>query len=359
MIDTLSGGGAEQVMLRLAEKLMALGHSIIFCVIRPVVSYEIPHPIKPIFIYDSGVHKGIKYFYYRRTAHKLQNILDRLNAEQPIKAILSNLPETDRITRHIKGYRTFYCIHNSFYHSQISNKKNPIKRWLKKHQLRQIYNGKHLIFVSNGAKEDLEQNVGVITASSHVIYNPFPIKKIQKLAAAHAVDYQNYFLHIGRFNHQKRHDKLLKTYADSGLTNPLLLMGEGSIEQTNDIKQIIHQFGLEDKIIITGFKQNPYPYIRHANALLLTSDYEGLSNVLVEALICGTPVVSYDCPSGPKEILAGKLDEYLIPFNDLAAFSEKMRAIAANPRRIPTEMANLDRFEANHIAKQYLNVLDL
>jgi len=354
VIDTLTGGGAEQVMLRLASALIELGHAVKFIVIRPLVSHTVPEIIEPVFVHGTDQSRGIKWFYYRRTAQKLQMILDKVNADQAITAILSNLPETDRIARHIKGYRVFYCIHNSFYQSQIANKNSRIKRWLKKSQLRQIYNGKDLIFVSNGAKEDLERQVGVKPASSHVIYNPFPIKTIQELAAAHPVEQQNYFLHVGRFSQQKRHDKLLRIYAESGLTNPLLLMGEGTIEQTNKIVRLIHEFGLGDKVVITGFKPNPYPYIRQANALLLTSDFEGFSLVLVEALICGTPVIAYDCPSGPCEILTGPLAEYLVPFDDSYAFGEKLKQLAANPCRISAEMANLNRFEARHIAKQYV-----
>lgn len=357
VIDTLSGGGAEQVMLRLASTITAMGHCVKLIVIRPMVSHKIPDGIEPIFVHGAEKQRGLKFLYYRQTANDLKKILDGLNTTQPIDAVISNLPETDRITRHLRGYRVFHCIHNSFSHSQIDTKKGLIKRWLKKNQLQNLYNGKHLIFVSGGAKEDLEQNVGVKPASSRVIYNPFPIKEIQQLAEAHPVDYQNYFLHLGRFNRQKRHDKLLQIYAESGLTNPLLLMGEGTVEQTGAIKQLIHKYGLENRVVITGFKKNPFPYIRHAIALLLTSDYEGLPTVMIEALLCGTPVVSYDCPSGPKEILADNLNEFLIPFNASAAFIAKIKALAENPQRIPPGAAGLERFDANHVAEQYIKRL--
>jgi glycosyltransferase involved in cell wall biosynthesis len=354
VIDTLSGGGAEQVMLRLAATLIAQGHKVKFIVINPIVSHSIPHDIELIFVRKPGLRRGWKWLYYRRTANELQKILDDLNAQQPIVALLSNLPETDRITRHLQDYLVFHCIHNSFYQSQLKNKKGRIARWIKKKRLQLIYNNKQLIFVSEGAKEEFEQLIGIIPASSQVIYNPFPLTEIQHLTNAHPIDYKNYFIHVGRFNRQKRHDKLLQIYAESGLTNPLLLIGEGNAEQTNDIKQLIHRYGLENQVVITGFQQNPFPYIHQAIALLLTSDYEGLPTVIIEALICGTPVVSYDCPSGPREILEGSLREFLIPFDDSAKFIDKLTALAANPRRVSPEDANLNRFEATNIANQYI-----
>jgi glycosyltransferase involved in cell wall biosynthesis len=149
----------------------------------------------------------------------------------------------------------------------------------------------------------------------------------------------------------------LHIYAKSGLTNPLLLMGEGTPEQTEEIKRLIHHYNLEDRVVITGFKQNPFPYIHQALALLLTSDYEGLPTVIIEALICGTPVVSYDCPSGPREILNASLSEFLIPFDDSGAFIDKMKALAASPRRISPENADLNRFEAINIANRYAGIL--
>lgn len=354
VIDTLSGGGAEVVMLRLASTLNTMGHDVALIVINPIISHQMPENINITFVNPAGTKRGIKYFYYRRTAKALQKMLDELSKNQPIHAVLSNLPETDRITRHLKRFPVFHCIHSSFYQSQVKNKKSPFKRWLKKKRLQNLYNDKHLIFVSAGAQADLEQNVGVKSASSHVIYNPFPINTIQFLADQHSVQYQDYFIHVGRFNAVKRHDKLLKIYAESGVANPLLLMGEGSNKQVDDINNLIRKHGLTDRVIVTGFKQNPFPYIRNALALLLTSEFEGLSNVIIEALICGTPAVSFDCPSGPKEILKGDLHEFLIPFDNAEAFAAKIQELSQMPRRVSPESAQINRFEATLIAKQYI-----
>lgn len=344
-------------MLRLAATLKEMGHNVKLIVISPRVSHQVPDNLNITFVNEAEQKRGIKYFYYRRTAKSLQTLLDKINQTQPIDAILSNLPETDRITRYLTRYPIFHCIHNSLYQGQIKNQKSRFKRWQRKKRLQALYNNKHIIYVSAGARLDLEQHAGIKPASSHIIYNPFPIAEICRLSEEHPVKYRDYFIHIGRFNRQKRHDKLLRLYAESGVNNPLILMGEGSDEQIDEVKQWIKQYGLEERVIISGFSKNPFPYIRHASALLLSSDFEGFGNVLVEALICGTPVISFDCPSGPKEILTGELQEFLIPFDDTAAFIEKIRQLARNPRRIKPETAQINRFAAGAIANRYLDVI--
>lgn len=354
IIDTLSGGGAEQVMLRLASTLINQGHQVKFIVVNPVISHSVPKEIALIFVHNADYVRGFKLTYHKRTAKKMQKILDQLNHQQPIDALISNLPETDRITHYLHNYKVFHCIHSSFYHGQVKNKKNHIKRWIKQKKLQNLYNNKHLIFVSEAAKNDLLDRVNVKPTTSTVLYNPFPISEIQQLSLEHPVEYQNYFLHVGRFNRLKRHDRLLRNYAESGLTNTLLLMGEGNPHELDKVKRLISDYGLDKIVVITGFKQNPFPYMHHANALLLTSDYEGLPTVVIESLICGTPALCYDCPSGLNEILIGKLNEYLIPFGDSIAFKNKLQHLANTRLRISPEQSFLDRFDARKIAHQYI-----
>jgi glycosyltransferase involved in cell wall biosynthesis len=357
LIDTLSGGGAEQVMLRLATAFIEQGHQVKFIVVTPVISHRIPKNMELIFVHDEEHTRGFKLTYYKRTANKLQKILDKLNSFQPIDALLSNLPETDRITHYLHGFHIFHCIHNSFYHGQVKNKKGKLNHWIKKKKLQRLYNNKHLIFVSKAAENDLLKLVNVKPTSSTVLYNPFPIKEIQKLSLEHTVPYNNYFLHVGRFNRQKRHDKLLKIYAESGLTNTLILMGEGNTGEIVKIKQLISHYNLDNRVVISGFNQNPFPYMYHANSLLLTSDYEGLPTVVIESLICGTPTLCYDCPSGLNEILTESLQDYLIPFDNSILFTEKLKYLAKNPQRISTDKSFLDRFDAKNIATQYITKL--
>lgn len=357
VVDSLTGGGAEQAVLRLVSALIGLGNKVRLVSINPQVSYAVDSKIEVFYLNQPTTKKGIRYFYYRRTARALQKLLDQWSKQSPIHALLSNLPECDRIVQYVTGYPTAYCIHSNLYQAYVRTRNSPIKRILKIRQLRRLYDNKHLIFVSNGAMADMLHHVGIRPASARVIYNAFPIKEICQQVDEYPVQYQNYFIHVGRFNKLKRHDKLLRMFAESEVTESLLLLGEGDAEQTSTVLGLIKQNGLEGRVVICGFNKNPFPYIHNAVALLLTSDYEGLPNVLIEALICGTPAIAYDCPSGPREILDGELKEFLISFDDSIAFVDKLRQVSRDRPRIPADSAGLIRFDEFAIAGRYIETI--
>ncbi len=114
---------------------------------------------------------------------------------------------------------------------------------------------------------------------------------------------------------------------------------------------MISRRGLSDRVSVAGFQANPYPWIRGADLLILCSDHEGLPNVLVESLICGTPVVSTDCPSGPREILASDFPESLVPRGDAAALANAIeRNLAAT---VNIDEVDLSRFGKANAARAF------
>jgi glycosyltransferase involved in cell wall biosynthesis len=102
---------------------------------------------------------------------------------------------------------------------------------------------------------------------------------------------------------------------------------------------LIAQAGLERRVTVADFQANPYSWMAGAELLVLCSDHEGLPNVLIEALACGTRVVSTDCPSGPREILRGELARGLVPCGDVAALAAAMQSALAAPRPEPEAVA--------------------
>ncbi|MGR9036447.1 MAG: glycosyltransferase [Gammaproteobacteria bacterium] len=357
LIPSLAGGGAEKIILRLAEGLSNQGHKISIILLHPQISYRVPENID-LQILKTKKKKGLdKLTYYWRASRELQSIIDNKNKVSPVDLVISNLPEMDRVAWYLRFKNVYYCIRNSLYQGYVAQN-NGLKKIHNTIKLKRLYNGKKLVFISEGTKRDMLVNLRVTPLQSPVIYNPFPVQRIWELASLPLQrDLGDYFIHVGRFNQQKRHDRLLRLFAQSAVNDRLLLLGEGNDGQKKKITQLIQDYSLSEKVVAMDFQENPYPYIKNAKALMLTSDYEGLGNVLIEALLCGTPVISFDCPSGPSEILSSEFPESLIPMDDENKFVERLIKLSTKPERVTVSAAFIERFDENEIYRSYTELL--
>lgn len=147
------------------------------------------------------------------------------------------------------------------------------------------------------------------------IYNSVDLDKIHLLSQESiALDYQ-YIIAVGRMasDNVKQQDVIIKAYHNSGLPQKnikLVLLGDG--EYKNNLKKLVAGLQLTDKVVFIGFKANPFPYIKNAKFLVLASKYEGFPNVIIESFACETPVVSYDCQTGPSEVINHKQNGLLV-----------------------------------------------
>ncbi len=203
--------------------------------------------------------------------------------------------------------------------------------------------------VSEGVRKDLVDELGLSDSNVIRIGYPFDFDAIRRQSQEKVDGFPEdpYTIHVGRFAAQKRHDLLLDTWCALPDAGRLVLLTRSD----PSLEQMIAERGLQGRVQIAGFQPNPYPWIRKARLQVLCSDHEGLPNVLVEALVCGTPIVATDCPSGPKEILTGPLAPFLVPMGDVTALG---RAIT-EALRDPPSLTDLDltRFEGGKVAEQY------
>lgn len=355
----LYGGGVERVTLSLARALSKLNCRV------EVVLFNNEQLNLDAKNFNFGVH------IINRRKHPILSIQDVKNATA-LKAkiteirvdfdlIVSNSFELDRICNKANLKNTHYCLHNALsgvIKSRFNGKKGLIATLRRKHHThlrKKLYTGQNLISVSKGVEQDLIK-FGVRPKTLRTIYNPFDFDSIQQQANAHLVKEQNYIVHVGRFCRQKRHDILIKAYQQSGVKQKLLLLGDHSIGTGKDMQQLVDKLGLQDQVVFKGWVENPFPYIKNAQALVLSSDYEGFGMVLVEALALKTPAISTNCASGPNEILIDELSSFLSPVQDVGALAKNIKCIVNTPVQITKKYT--DRFDEKNAAKQYLSLCD-
>lgn len=316
VIDGLGGGGAERVALTQATAFQKIGYDVTLVLLKSKIEYSIPDGIQ-IMVLKS--HKDL---------NGLSKIIERAKLSGGVACVLSHLPRADKLVSRLRLRCSVLFVHNNMSSYWVKNKKG-LSRWNVVRKIRRIYSGAKVACVSDGVKNDfISLNIHVPLIET--IYNPFNIEDIKNKSREYDPGINgDYVLHVGRFDPQKRHDILLEAYRRANLSVPLVLLGKGDSEP--EIRKKVIELGLSDKVIFAGFSANPYPWMRRAKFLCLSSEYEGLPTVLIESLICGTPIVSFDCPSGPKEILIGDLRQYLIPYMDIDAMANGMERLLACP----------------------------
>ena len=221
-----------------------------------------------------------------------------------------------------------------------------------------------LLAVSQGAAEDLERFAGLTPGTVHAQYNPIVANATHETPAAtperatawwHGNHHK--LLAVGTLKAVKEFPVLLQALAQLRKTVDarLLILGEG--EERRALEDMIRELGLEDAVELAGFVSNTEPYYAHADLFVLSSDHEGFGNVIVEALAHGTPVVSTDCPSGPREILQDGNYGTLVPVGDVEVLARAMQdSLQATHDHAALKLRARD-FAVDTIADQYLDHL--
>jgi glycosyltransferase involved in cell wall biosynthesis len=341
VITNLQGGGAERAILNLAGAIGARGHDVKIVLLENRVDYAVPPRVSLHPIVGAGRPISTGWIGKRVAAWRLRRWASRQAANERPDLIISTLPFTDEVVQSAGLKRVWFRIANTL-SAEIAELElaQPEKAKRRLARYRRLYGNQNIIAVSQGVAADLRDGLGIQNARIVTVYNLFDLEEIRRLATVPepALPAEPYIIHAGRFVRQKRHDVLLDAYAAAGLPHRLVLLTKPSAE----LDTLIRSKGLSGRVIIAGFQKNPFPWYANAAALVLSSDFEGFPNVLVEALACGTPVVSTDCPSGPSEILTGTLARYLSPCGDSQALARNLvSAIEEQPR---IESSNLARF---------------
>jgi glycosyltransferase involved in cell wall biosynthesis len=349
VIDSLRIGGAEKVTLTLAQGFINHGYRVDIIICDNSIEFDIPDNIN-LHILDFKK----SFLDYYRYSKKLHNMVDLIKKNNNIDfdLIIVELQKSVRLMKNYKHKNIYYAIQSNLAQSSIKNRKG-LKLFLRKRKLQQIYNNLNIITCSNGIKDDLLEIVNIKPKSIQTIYNPVDTDEVKKLSKEfNQFKETNYIVHVGRFAKVKRHDILIQAFKKADIDAKLILVGDG--EEKENIITIIKKLHLEDKVIMTGHVQNPYPLIRDAKLLVLSSEYEGLPTVLIEALTLNTHVVSTNCISGPSEILIDDLSKYLVKVNNIDELSKMIKQVYTLEYNIPSHIIN--NFELNNIISQYKTI---
>lgn len=182
-----------------------------------------------------------------------------------------------------------------------------------------------VITVSRAMQEALQSKTGLQNICC--IYNPIDTRLVQEQAKhpiPPALTDTPFIVAVGRLETQKRFDRLLDAFSATRAHQHcrLLIIGEG--KQRKSLEQQIATLNLQNRVELCGFDDNPYRYMAKAEFLVMSSDYEGYPLVLIEALVLGCPVVSTDCPTGPREIIQQGVNGLLVETDNTAALADSI-----------------------------------
>lgn len=358
-LPSLTGGGAERVMVTLANAFAAQGYTV------DLVLATASGP------YRKNVSRGVRVvdLAARRVLFSLPALVRYLRRERP-RAMLSALHHANVVAvwaRQVARSPTVLVVseRNTLTASPISAKKRavPSRLWLMKHTYPRA---DRVVAVSQGVAEDLVSAIGLRREHVQVIYNPVVTDEILRLSGEPVrhpwcvPGAPPVILAAGRLTEQKDFSTLIRAYAlvRERRLGRLVILGEG--EERGALEALIARLGLEDDVSLPGFVDNPFAWMRQARLFVLSSRWEGLPSVLIQAMACGTQVVSTDCPSGPAEILENGRWGRLVPVGDPEALASAIRAaVDDDEAERPDVEARASAFGLDPSVRGYLDALGL
>lgn len=221
-----------------------------------------------------------------------------------------------------------------------------------------------VVAVSKGVADDLARIIGLPRGRIDVVYNPIDAGQVQRRSlepVGHPwfrVGEPPVILGVGRLTMQKDYPTLIRAFARLREKREarLVILGEGELRGA--LQELIADLGLSESIALPGFVDNPFAWMRAADLFVLSSAWEGLPGVLIQAMACGTRVVSTDCPSGPAEILENGQWGRLVPVGDVEALVQAMGASLDDPAP-PDVVRRVADFSIEKAVEGYLQALQV
>ena len=354
-LPSLRGGGAERVMINLARGFSEQGLKVDLVLAKAEGPYlcQVPPEVRVIDLHSD------------RVLRSLPELARYMGRERP-EAILSALNHANVVTIWASKLSRVPCRVVVSVHGTLSPSiayDAGLRRRLIPNLIGIFYPwADEIVAVSSGVADDLSKITGLQRERIQVIYNPVvgpELLEKAKEALNHpwfAPGEPPVILSVGRLTKQKDYSTLIRAFALVRQEHParLMILGEG--EERPKLEALVRELGLDDDVSLPGFVDNPYAYMARSAVFVLSSVWEGLPNVLIEAMAVGTPVVSTDCPSGPAEILERGEWGRLVPIGDVEEMATAIIATLNDPNH-PDVSKRAQHFGVEKSVQAYLEVL--
>lgn len=351
----LRGGGVERVIINLARGFVEQGLSVDLVLVREEGDFLslIPPEVRVVNL------EG------KRLISSLPALVRYLKENKPV-ALLSAMQDINLValwSRRLAGVstRVVVSVHNTV--SRESQNSTQLKRRIAPYLARKFYPwADAIVTVSQGSADDLV-NLGLSSKRIQVIYNPVVTPELFE-KAREPIEHPWFepgsppvILGVGRLEKQKDFPTLIRAFAQMHKQRParLMILGEG--KDRPDLEALVKELGLEDDVALPGFVANPFAYMASSAVFVLSSLYEGLPTVLIEAIAVGTRVVSTDCQSGPAEILENGRYGKLVAVGDIKGMAEAIVSTLEDPPDSESLQRKAAEFSLEKAVAKYRQVL--
>ena len=353
--SSLGKGGAERSAAQLSIMMHNLGYEVHIVIVLNYVHFEYKGTLlnlgklkdeKDTFF---GRLQRLNHFRHHLKSHEFDVIIDGRTRIQAYRELL--------ITKWVySGKRVVYVLHN-YKMAKTFTPNVTLNTYL--------YKNEKMIAVSNAARLNFQKKLGL--KNIETIYNGFDFEKLTRCSREliePELSKEKYILFFGRLDDDHKNIKLLldayKTSDLPSLNIKLLLVGDGP--DLNMIQDYVSKLELNSHVVFKGFTKNPYPYVKHAHFVMLTSRFEGFPMVIPETLGLGTPIISVDCKSGPNEVITSGFNGLLVENYDVKAISQAMNSFINDEILYQTCKSNakesVQRFSVKNITNDWKKLLD-
>ncbi len=355
VITNLCGGGAERVVVNLANDFIKRGYAVDM-VLLSVTGSMLKNLLPAVRVIDLHVERmrGLLFPLIRYLRdHSPEALLANMWPITPIALLACKIAMVDT--------RLVVVEHTTWSRAEIC--RSQFKRWLvatSMHFTFPFVDG--IVTVSRGAAEDLAKFANLNHSDITVIYNPIvgnlslsEAGKLQRIVGWTSSEFK--LLAVGKLKAIKDFATLLEAFSliPPDYDSKLLILGEGDCRAGLQLQA--QQLGIQDRLFMPGFIADPTPFYKQADLFVMTSIAEGFGNVLVEALAVGLPVVSTDCPSGPREILSEGKFGRLVPVGNSKALALAIEQSLIATHNRSALMARAQDFSIDKAAEKYIALL--